>query len=70
MSPDRVEVSWVNAKSQWLVRIVNGEEVIRRHCDLPRNSSEQEVLSAAQKTAEEEGFNVEPGSVVLLRESA
>ncbi len=31
MHADRVEVSWDAAKSNWLVRIMTGEEVIRGH---------------------------------------
>lgn len=31
MRADEVEVSWDSAKSKWLVRIVVGEEVVRRH---------------------------------------
>src|SRR5690348_4112521 len=40
MHADRVEVSWDPGKSQWLVRIASGEEVIRRHCKMPQDASE------------------------------
>ncbi len=50
MHADRVEVSWDVAKSQWLVRIASGEEVIRRHCKMPKDASEQSILSAAHTT--------------------
>ena len=30
MRADRVEVTWDKSKSNWLVRITSGEEVIRR----------------------------------------
>ncbi|HEV2206295.1 MAG TPA: hypothetical protein VGR36_07135 [Candidatus Acidoferrales bacterium] len=56
MRADRVEVSWDNDKSNWLVRIASGEEVIRRHCDLPKDADEQTLRSAAQKTARDEGY--------------
>jgi hypothetical protein len=56
MRADGVEVSWDNDKSAWLVRITSGEEVIRRHCNLPRNADEQALRSAAQQTAKDEGY--------------
>lgn len=56
MRADRVEVSWENDKSGWLVRIASGEEIIRRHCDLPKNADEQTLRSAAQRTAADEGY--------------
>jgi hypothetical protein len=56
MRADRVEVSWDNNESKWLVRIASGEEVIRRHCDLPKDADEQTLRSAAQKTARDEGY--------------
>jgi len=36
MRADQVEVSWDAGKAKWLVRIVNGEEVIRRYCNCRR----------------------------------
>jgi hypothetical protein len=56
MRADRVEVTWDAAKASWLVRIVNGEEVIRRRCALPKNSDEQTLRLAVQKTLKDEGF--------------
>ena len=50
MRADRVEVSWDNDKKKWLVRIIVGEEVIRRYCDAPRDADEQKIRAAAQKT--------------------
>ncbi len=41
MLADRVELSWDVAKSQWLIRITEGEEVIRRHLDLPKTADDQ-----------------------------
>jgi len=40
MRADRVEISWDATKSNWLVRIVTGEEVIRRHCKMPKDQAE------------------------------
>jgi hypothetical protein len=59
MRADRVEVSWDNNESKWLVRIASGEEVIRRHCDLPKDADEQTLRSAAQKTARDEGYETD-----------
>ncbi|HKT49244.1 MAG TPA: hypothetical protein VJV96_03055 [Candidatus Angelobacter sp.] len=65
MQADRVELSWDNAKSKWLVRIQVGEEVIRRFCDLPRSADESSLQQAAKKTLTDEGF--EPAEAVLQR---
>lgn len=56
MRADRVEVSWDNDKKKWLVRIIVGEEVIRRYCDAPRDADEQKIRAAAQKTLADEGY--------------
>ncbi len=56
MRADRVEVSWDNDKKKWLVRIIVGEEVIRRYCDAPRDADEQKIRAAAQKTLIDEGY--------------
>ncbi len=67
MRPDRVEVLWDVAKSKWLIRIETGEEVIRRHCDVPKNSDDQTLRSAVQKTVEDEGYELDPTSVSIRR---
>lgn len=56
MQADRVEVSWDAGTSSWLVRIVSGEEVIRRHCSLPQNAGTEALRSAAQQTLRDEGY--------------
>ena len=66
MRADRVEISWDNEKSKWLIRIEAGEEVVRRHCDLPRNADEAALRATAQKTVEDEGYEL-PASSVILR---
>ena len=65
MHADRVEVSWDAAKSNWLVRIVTREEVIRRHCKAPKDADEQTLRSAAKKTVQEEGY--EPDVELSIR---
>ena len=64
MQADRVEVSWDSQKSNWLVRIEAGEEVVRRHLDLPRETAESELSVAALKTARDEGYEASAVSVV------
>lgn len=66
MRADRVEISWDEGKSNWLIRIETGEEVVRRHCDLPRGAHEAALRSAAQKTIRDEGYGL-PASSVILR---
>jgi hypothetical protein len=67
MRADEVEVSWDAAKSKWLVRIVVGEEVVRRHCDAPRNADDATLRSAAIKTAQDEGYEGDPSIVTIKR---
>lgn len=69
MQADRVEVSWDPPKSNWLVRIVSGEEVIRRHCKLPRNADEAALRAAALKALQDEGYDSN-AQVTILRAAA
>lgn len=68
MQADRTEVSWDSGKSQWLVRISVGEEVILRYCDLPQSASESDLRAAAEKTLRDEGYDSE-ASVITIRSS-
>jgi hypothetical protein len=67
MRADQVEVSWDAAKAKWLVRIVNGEEVIRRSCNLPKDADESALREAAQKTVQDEGYEADATLVSVLR---
>jgi hypothetical protein len=67
MRADEVEVSWDAAKSKWLVRIVVGEEVVRRHCNAAKNADDATLRSAAIKTAQDEGYEADPSIVVIKR---
>jgi hypothetical protein len=67
MRADRVELSWDAAKSQWLLRIEAGEEVIRRHCAVPKDADEQVLRSAARKTVEDEGYEAELTHLTIRR---
>ncbi len=67
MRADRVEVTWDAVKSKWLVRMVSGEEVIRRHCNIPKNSDEQTLRSAVEKTVQDEGYEPDPTNISIQR---
>jgi hypothetical protein len=67
MRADRVEVTWDKSKSNWLVRITSGGEVIRRHCKISKEADEQTLRSAAQKALQDEGYDPEPISMSLER---
>jgi len=70
MRADRVEVSWDANKSKWLVRIQNGEEVIRRYCDLPKGAEENALRTAAAQTVKDEGYELDPANVTIQRPAA
>ena len=67
MRADRVEVSWDGEKSSWLVRIVTGEEAIRRHCQAPKNAGEQTLRAVAKKTLQDEGYDPDAGEISIRR---
>ena len=67
MRPDRVEVSWETGKSKWLVRIVSGDEVIRRMFDAGKDADEQTLRAAAQKTVQDEGYDADPAVISLKK---
>ncbi len=66
MQADRVEVSWDEQKHKWLVRIVVGEEVIRRYCNDSKDTSPEKLRASAIGTAAEEGYEVDPANVTLV----
>jgi hypothetical protein len=65
MRPDHVDVSWDTEKSKWLIRIQNGEEVIRRHCDAPKNADDQTLRAAVQKAVEDEGYELDLANIAI-----
>lgn len=67
MRPDRIEVTWDEDKSSWLVRIATGEEVIRRHCKIPQSSDDQTLRSAVLKTVRDEGYEPGPTNISIQR---
>jgi hypothetical protein len=64
MHADHVEFSWDASRSSWLLRIEAGEEVIRRHCALPKGADEQTLRTAIEKAVAEEGYELDPASLV------
>jgi len=67
MQADKVDVTWDDSKSKWMVRIQAGEEVIRRHCDLAGNADENSLRQAAIKTLQDEGYEPESAEITVLR---
>jgi len=67
MHPDRVELSWDASKSNWLLRIETGGEVIRRHCALPKDADEPTLRSAAQKSVIDEGYEPDLSHLSIRR---
>ena len=67
MRADRVEFSWDEKKSSWLIRIQAGEEVIQRHCNLSRSVDERTLHTEIQKAVANEGYEIDPESVVRGR---
>ena len=63
--PDRVELSWDTDKSKWVVRIEAGAEVIRRYCNLAKDADDNTIRTAAQKTVQDEGYDVNPASLTI-----
>ncbi len=70
MRADHAEVSWDAQKSKWLVRISVGEEVIRRHCDLPKNADQKDLRIAAEKTLHDEGYELDAAAITVQQPQA
>jgi hypothetical protein len=65
MKADRAEVSWDAQKNKWLVRIIIGEEVIRRFCDDSRTVEPAALRASVLRTVREEGYEIDPASITL-----
>ena len=66
MHADKAEVSWDTSKSKWLVRIRSGDEVMRRHCDIPKSATDQQLRAAAEKTVRDDGYDIDPSAITVL----
>jgi hypothetical protein len=64
MRADRVEFSWDENKSSWLIRIQAGDEVIQRHFTLSRSADERTLHAAIEKAVADEGYEIDPESIV------
>ena len=65
MHADKAEVSWDTSKSKWLVRIQSGDEVMRRHCDVPKSATDQQLRAAAEKTVRDDGYDLDPSAITV-----
>jgi hypothetical protein len=67
MRADSVELSWDAAKSDWLIRITSGEEVIRRHFRARKDADDKTLLTTAQQEVRDEGYEADPAQVTIKR---
>ncbi len=67
MHADRVEISWDSAKSDWLVRIQSGEEVIRRHYKAPKEADEKTLRAKAAEAVKDEGYEADAAVIGIKR---
>lgn len=64
---DSVEVSWDVEKKRWNIRIHAGEEVIKRPAPkTPRDAQDDVLRAMAIRTAEDDGYQVDPSSVTIM----
>jgi hypothetical protein len=66
LNAQRIEISRDKQHKDWLVRILIGDEVIRRHWDGPEHTDPEALRAAAIKTANEEGYEIDPANIVLI----
>ncbi len=67
MQADSVEVFWDKEKGKWVVRIQAGDEVIRRHSDVPKNADEPALRSAVQNIMRDEGYELDAARMSVRR---
>jgi len=67
MRADRVEVSWDAQHARCSVRIEAGEEVIRRHSDIPKNTDDPTLRIAVEQIVRDEGYEVDEAQMVVHR---
>lgn len=65
MRADSIEVSFDKTKNNWVIRVQSGEEVIRRHRDLPANADEQTLRLTAQTVAQDEGYEADLAGITI-----
>lgn len=67
MRADRVEVSWDGGKSDWMVRIESGAEVVRRHWKAPKDADEKTLRAKAAETVKDEGYEADAATFSVKR---
>jgi hypothetical protein len=67
MRADSVEVSWDSQKSDWVIRMQSGDEVIRRHCKAPKDADEKTLRAKAAETVRDEGYEANDAAVTVKR---
>jgi len=61
-------MSWDGEKHGWVVRVVVGEEVIKRRCpDLKQAAGEEALRAAAMRVAADEGYDLAPEAVAITK---
>jgi len=64
----KASVGWDAHKKQWHVRVQIGEEVIKRLLkETAADANEQALRSEAVDTAKDEGYEVDPATVAIVR---
>jgi len=67
MRANSVEVSWDSQKSDWVIRMQSGDEVIRRHCKAPKEADEKTLRAKAEETVRDEGYEANAAAVSIKR---
>ena len=67
MRADQVEIAWDPDKNNWLLRISIGEEVIRRHCNAPKDASDEVLKGLVQETLRDDGYEGDPAVLKIRR---
>ena len=67
MRVDQVEVCWDSEKSDWVIRMQSGDEVIRRHCKVPKDADEKTLRAKAEETVRDEGYEANGAAVTIKR---
>ena len=64
----KATVDWDPQKKQWHVRVQIGEEVIKRPLvKTAQDANEDALRSKAVETAKDEGYEVDPTTVAIVR---
>jgi hypothetical protein len=68
LKADKAVVTWEPAKKHWVIRLHNGEEIIkRRDPKTPHDANDDALRTLAVATAKEEGLDLDAASVTVAR---